>query len=332
VQRCVPVLGQFLAALLFLLPTARAGTHDVLLFIQGDLDPAVANAARSSGDPAMSRIADADAACAEQPADTPRLAMVVGILAKSDVEACGRTATADVLAVTIGYQAIALVTPAKARAFAVHSTDLYHAMAAHAGTPGVPMAWRDVNAKLPSLPFGLLAPPAGSTASRLFDTYVMEPACREPNGTKSPMQATSQSDSCTALRSAPSMVRRKGDDHELAVWAASAPDGQLAVVTLAELRKLDHAVVPLPLDDVLPTAADIVSGRYPAAEPVSLLVVVPRDVTAERRDAARQAVFEFMSERGIGPDGSLTQAGLIPLAPAERVASRVRAVAFVQHP
>jgi hypothetical protein len=83
---------------------------------------------------------------------------------------------------------------------------------------------------------------------------------------------------------------------------------------------------------VLPTAANVASGAYPAAEATTLVIVVPHDTPPGRRYAARRAVFELLSERSIGPDGNLAQAGLVPLAPTERVASRLRAVAFVESP
>ncbi len=322
------------AALLLLLPCAHAETPDFLLVVQQELDPALATAVRANGDgdKGTIRIADIDAVCAEQPADTPRFALFAGRPQQADLDACHRTAASDVLAVTIGYQAVALVTPARSAAFPLHSTDLFRAVTAHADPQRVPAVWRDVTPKLPALPIGLFAPPEGSTADRLLDTYVMDPACGEQDGTRPPNDSIVQVDFCHALRAAPVVLRRKGNDHEVADWAASAAAGQLAVVSLAELRKLDHVVMPLPLDDVMPTAANIASGHYPAAEPVTLLVVVPSNIPAERRGAARGAIFELLSERCIGPDGNLAQAGLVPLPPADRVATRMRTVAFVQHP
>src|SRR6185312_13211056 len=169
-------------------------------------------------------------------------------------------------------------------------------------------------------------------ATRLLDTYVMEPACGRTSGVRAPFERVSRSEFCGSLRGDGAIAQRKGNSGEIAAWAASAPAGQLAVVTLAELRKLDRFVVPVPLDDVLPTAANVESGRYPAAEKVVLLFVMPRDTRPTQRDAVRRAAFELLSESSIGPEGSLAQAGLIPLPPAERVAARSRAIAFVEHP
>ena len=277
-----------------------------------------------------------DAACAEQPSTAPRLALVTGQPRDVDLEACRQKAASDVLAVTIGYQAVALATPASGAAFALPSADLFRATAAHADASPVPAVWRDVDPNLPALKLGLLAAPIGSASNRLLNTYVMEPACSQQDGARLPFDAASRIAFCGTLRSDPAIVRRGDDpaiaDRVIAAWAASAPAGQIAVVTLAELRKYDGAMLPLPLDGVLPTAANVASGAYPAAEATTLLIVVPHDTPPVRRDAVRRAVFALLSERNVGPDGSLAAAGLVPLAPAERVASRLRAVAFVGNP
>ena len=299
---------------------------------------AQATAAQAMNGAAPGRIvaSSLDAACAEQPSTTPRLALVSGQPRDAELEACRQKAASDVFAVTIGYQAAALVTPATGAAFALQSADLFHAMAAHADARPAPTVWRDVNPTLPALKLGLLAAPVGSASNRLLNTYVMEPACSQQDGARLPFDATSRVAFCGTLRSDPAIVRRDDDpasaDRAMAAWAAAAPAGQIAVVTLAELRRYAGVMVPLPLDGVLPTPANVASGAYPAAEATTLLIVVPHDAPPARREAARRAVFELLSERSVGPDGSLAQAGLVPLAPTERVASRLRAVTFLEHP
>lgn len=271
-------------------------------------------------------------ACTEQPRAMPRLAVVTGQPRMLELKACQQSAGAEVLAVTIGYQAIVLVAPARAPAFAMRSADLFRAVTGHGRDGVAPAVWRDVNPALPDLPIGLLAPPAGSTASRLFRTYVMEPACGQVAGGSRPFELTTRIDYCAALRAAPGIAQRRGDTSAVLGWAASAPPGQFGVVSLAELRDIGADVVALPLDDVLPTAANVGAGLYPAAESVVLLIVLPPDSPQAARAAARQAAFELLSERAIGPGGSLAHAGLIPLPPNERVEARSRALSFVEHP
>jgi phosphate transport system substrate-binding protein len=311
---------------------ARADS-DVKLFVDRSLGDALVSALRPVGGRGDAQLAGGnDAACAAQPAGTARLAVLARQPRPPEIETCQRQAGADVVTLTIGYQAVALVAPANAPVFPLQSSDLFRAVARNGGGSRAPAVWRDVDATLPALQVGFLAPPAGSSASRLLNSYVMEPACDQTRGGRMPFERANRAEFCSALRGDPGIKERRGGGQEVADWAASAPAGQVAVISVAELRALDQVVLPLPLDGVLPTAANVETGRYPAAEKISLLIVVPADALPARRDAARQAVFDLLAERSIGPEGSLTTAGLIPLPPAERVAARARAMAFVEHP
>jgi hypothetical protein len=91
-------------------------------------------------------------------------------------------------------------------------------------------------------------------------------------------------------------------------------------------------VVPLLLEGVLPTAANIESGRYPAADRIELMIVVPNQASREQRLAARDLAFSLLAEASIGPAGNLAPAGLIPLPPPDRLAARSQAVAFLEQP
>jgi hypothetical protein len=125
-------------------------------------------------------------------------------------------------------------------------------------------------------------------------------------------------------------VQRQTNAQDLAAWAADAPAGQLAVVRVSALRRLDGLVIPLPLDGVLPTSVNIASGRYVAAERIELLIVVPKNSDRSARDAARIGALDLLGEASIGPDGNLVAVGLIPLTTAERVAARSQALALLE--
>jgi len=273
-----------------------------------------------------------DRGCAEWRAGSPRLVIVAGQPTPMEIETCRQTAAAAVLAMTIGYQAIVFVTPASASAFAIHLPELFRALAQHAGDQPAPANWSDVDPSLPNLSVGFLAPPVGSVASRLLSTYVMEPACSQLPDASVPFERASRLEYCGAVRNGPGIVRRPDTPTSLDDWAASASGGQLAAVNLAELRHLGRSVVALPLDDVLPTEANIEAGRYQAAEPVTVLIVMPHDNRSATPEATRQAAFERLSERVIGPAGSLALGGMIPLPPEDRVAVRSRAIGFLENP
>src|SRR5262249_48320010 len=90
-------------------------------------------------------VAAGEAGCAERRAVPRCLVIVAGQPTPLEIEIRARTAAADILAVTIGYAAIALITPANAAAFAINSTDLFRAVAEHADSQPAPANWSDVD-------------------------------------------------------------------------------------------------------------------------------------------------------------------------------------------
>jgi hypothetical protein len=135
---------------------------------------------------------------------------------------------------------------------------------------------------------------------------------------------------CGRLRPAAGIAARPSGPEALPAWLVAAPPGALAVVTLAELRGLRGEVLPLPLDGVLPTVGNVLSGSYPATQEIQLLIVLPRRVPAEARRAAQVIAFDILSERSLGPSGALSVAGLVAVAAEARVALRDRAQALLE--
>ena len=239
------LLLQLVALLFASLSSGRAETAMPGLVIQREIGETLVRAvlAFDGSGTVQGSVTDRETACAGQHLDKPRLAVVAGAPRPLELEACRQTTGSEVLAMTIGYQAVALVVPADAPAFPLGVTDLFRAVAGHSDQRPFPVVWRDVDPNLPALPIGFLAPPIGSVASRLFDTYVMEPACSRLRGTHAPFELARRMEYCIRLRADPSIVLRNGGSDEIADWAKSAPAGRPAVVSLAELRQLDQIVV-----------------------------------------------------------------------------------------
>jgi phosphate transport system substrate-binding protein len=311
----------------------RAGMPNAVLFADRDVDEALSQVvSRLASEVRRVEIgvAAADAACTATPGKTPRLALVSSHLEPGYIEACARGANARVATVALGYQAVALVTPARAPIWPIASAALSRALTDSTEDSRRPTVWSELDPTYPRLPIGVLLAPSGSTDDRLFQALILAPTCSAAAGAKLPLRPGNGSLACGALRSDLPGVRRSSGERDLAGWATSAPLGQLAVVRLAELRQLGELVVPLPLDGQLPTAARIANGSYPAATTVELLIVIPRGGDNAGRGETWKMTFDLLAETSIGPAGTLVAAGLIPLPPAQRVASRSEALKFLQ--
>lgn len=311
-----------------------AASPSVALFADRDLGNAIAQAAQDAGANAAASIdvrpSASVAACASTPGTAPRLALLVNAPSRAELDRCAQATRAEVNIIEIGRQAVAFVAPMNSPVWSVDSAAVFRALGQNSGDAPKVTTWDQLDPAYPKLPIGLLLPPANSRTLQLFSALIMEPGCDRVATARTPFDQKARSTFCGALRNDIQVAQRKDGAQDVADWAATAPAGQVAVVSVAELLQLDRRVIPLLLDGVLPTAANIESGRYPAADKVQLMIVVPNAASRSQRTAARDVAFNLLAEASIGPTGSLAPAGLIPLPPTDRIAARTQAVALLE--
>jgi phosphate transport system substrate-binding protein len=319
--------------LVALTQSAGAAQPGLPLFADRDLGSALAQAVQTLG-PDAQRIeikpSASAAACANTAGAVPRLALLARIPTRAELDQCGRSASAEVSIVEIGRQAVALVVPINSPVWSVKPTDVFRALGQNSGDAHRPATWNEIDPSYPKLPIGLLMPPAESRTREMFDVLIMQAGCDKAATARAPFDPKTRAGFCTALRTDIQVSQREGGVEGVASWASAALPGQVAIVSIAELRQLDRRVVPLLLDGTLPTAANIDGGRYPAAEKVELMIVMPNGANRTQRADMRSLTFNLLAETSIGPSGSLAPAGLIPLPPPDRIAARSQAVAFLE--
>jgi phosphate transport system substrate-binding protein len=312
---------------------ADAAQSGLPIFADRDLGEALAQAVQGLGPDAQRveiRPSASAAACATAPGTAPRLALLARIPTRAELDRCGQAASAEVTIVEIGRQAVAVVVPISSPVWPVNATGLFRALAQNSGDTPRAMNWNEIDPSYPKLPIGLLLPPANSRTRELFNTLIMQSGCDRMATARMPFDLKGRATYCTSPRADIQVSEREGGVQGLVGWVAAALPGQIAIVSVAELRQLDQRVVPLLLDGALPTAANIDSGRYPAAEKIELMIVMPNGANRTQRADARNVAFNLLAEASIGPSGSLAPAGLIPLPPPERIAARTQAVAFLE--
>lgn len=287
---------------------AGAAASNVALFADQDLGDALMQAMQGAGPnaprPEIKPSASA-AACAAATGAAPRLALLAHAPTRTELDRCGGSASADVSVVEMGRQAVALVAPINSPAWSIDAASLFRALGQNGGGTPRPANWNAIDPSYPKLPIGLLVPPASTRTRHLFDVLIMQAGCERAATPRMPFEQKSRIGFCGALRTDIQVAERQGGAADVINWAATAPAGQIAVVSVAELRQLDRRVVPLLLDGALPTASNIESGRYPAAEKVQLMIVVPNAASAAQRAEARTLAFNLLAEASIGPTGTL---------------------------
>jgi len=317
---------------------AALAAPNVVVFTDRDLGAGVGDAVtriRSAERAIETDAQAADAACGSLPGNRPRLALLPRVVGAAETAACASAAVAEVIALPVGFQAIALVTPMRAETFAVGTADLFRVFAANAGGEK-PSAWNQINRQAPAAPISLLAPPGGSVARNVLNARLEAGCATVASPATLPFDEAGRLAFCSALRT-DGIVKTRGTDlaqgsdrAQISDWARQAPAGSVAAISVTELPALARQVVPLLIDGMAPTAAAITAGRYSAARPVTLLIVLPRAAELRQREAARRALFDMLDEDSIGPAGALAASGLVALPPNERVAARAKALGFIE--
>ena len=255
-------------------------------------------------------------ATAAEPDGAIRIALLAGSVPRLRDATCRRSAAAQTLVLTLGHEALVFVVPSGRPMVPLDSVTVFRAFGAAAPRGTAAAAGT------------LLAPAAGTPSDALLGAMVLEHGCVTalPMGAV-PHAAAARSVFCAALSEGNNVVRRRPGSAaegvaQIRAWAASAPAGAIAAISLAEWIELTGVVTPVPLDGVLPTAANLAAGIYPASRQIKLAFVVPRAAS----QPARNAALDHMRRVRCRPVGTADESVLFGL-PDERRPERYREIA-----
>jgi len=167
--------------------------------------------------------------------------------------------------------------------------------------------WSDVDGALPAEPIIVYGPPGSSgTRDALLD-LVLEPGCK----TNPAMAALESSDeaayerNCHALRSDSSYIDQ-GEQDDLIVRKVASNPRAVGVFGYSYLQKNAGSVKALKLDGVLPTAATIADGTYPASRPLYIYV-------KKAHIGVTPGLEQYLAQwaKSWGADGALAKIGLV---------------------
>ena len=247
---------------------------------------------------------------------------------RSEVETCRRAGVEDIVEVKIGYDGIVLSNANSANPVDLTLGEIYLALAK--SVPASPESaelidnpyqrWNEINPALPDARIEIMGPPPTSGTRDAFVELAMEGGCEQFPGIK----ALKSTDSdrfkavCHAIREDGVFVET-GENDNLIVQKLNANPNALGIFGYSFLEQNSDKVQGAAMDGVVPTFDSIADGRYPVSRPLYFYVkrahvgVIP---------GIEDFLKEFTSERAWGPEGYLTDRGLIPMPEPERVEVR----------
>lgn len=249
----------------------------------------------------------------------------------SEFDMCRKNGVKEITEVMIGYDGIVVANSTKAARMELTLRDIFLALAKKVPDPkgGEKLVdnpyttWKQVNKSLPDAKIEVLGPPPTSGTRDAFNELAIEGGCKTFDWIK----AIEKEDKnrykqiCRSVREDGHYVEAGENDNLIVQKLDKNPDA-LGVFGFSFLDQNRGKVQGSLVNGEAPTFESIASGDYPVSRSLYFYVkkahvgVVP---------GIRGYVAEFTSEKAWGPDGYLSEKGMIPLADELRADMRKQA-------
>tara|TARA_B100001029_G_scaffold98992_1_gene81395 strand:+ start:2410 stop:3444 length:1035 start_codon:yes stop_codon:yes gene_type:complete len=243
---------------------------------------------------------------------------------KSELEKCSK-AGIEVVEIKVGYDGIVIANSKKAEKFNLSKRDIFLALAkdvpegnAEGGKliPNPNKTWKEVNSNLPDIKIEVLGPPPTSGTRDAFNELAIEGGCKTfPN-----LKAIKKEDKkkykaiCRAVRE-DGVYIEAGENDNLIVQKLAENKNALGVFGFSFLAENEDKIQGSNIDGNEPTFENIASKAYPVSRPLYFYI---KTAHVDVIPGIREFVEAYTSDDAFGPDGYLSERGLIPMPDEER--------------
>ena len=256
---------------------------------------------------------------------------------KKEVALCAKNGIKDIVEVKVGYDGIVMANSKQSEVFKLTRKDIFLALAKDvpAGegklVPNPNKTWKDVNSSLPAIKIEVLGPPPTSGTRDAFAELAMEGGCKKFKWIKAMKKGDKKlgikkdkkayKKICHTVREDGAYIEA-GENDNMIIGKLEANPKALGIFGYSFLDQNADKVQGSTIEGKEPTFEAIADGKYPVSRPLYFYVkkahigVVP---------GLEEYMNEFAAEKASGPDGYLTDKGLIPMGDTER-ADRKKAV------
>ena len=239
---------------------------------------------------------------------------------KSEFELCKKNGVKEITEFKIGYDGIVLAVSKKGKKVNLTKRDIFLALAKVVPegnkdggklVPNPNKTWKDVNPALPNVKIEVLGPPPTSGTRDAFNELAMEGGC---NTFKS-LKAMKKSDKkkhkavCRGIREDGAFIDA-GENDNLIVQKLDANPNAIGIFGFSFLDQNRDKVIGNTIDGVEPTFDNISDQKYPISRSLFFYVKKAHIGTIP---GMKEYVAEFLSTKASGPEGYLSEKGLIPL-------------------
>ena len=262
--------------------------------------------------------------CAGVGVEHPDITNASRRIKKSECEKCAQNGVAEIVEVKVGYDGIVVANSKKAPVMKVSRKDIFMALAKDVPDPKggeklVPnpyKTWKDVNASLPAIKIEVLGPPPTSGTRDAFVELAMEGGAKKFAWIKAMSKQDKKRYKATAhtIREDGAYIEA-GENDNLIVQKLDANPDAFGIFGFSFLDQNTDKIQGSVIDGVGPTFDAIADGKYPVSRPLFFYV---KKAHVDKIPGMREYLKAFTAEKTWGPDGYLSDKGLIPMPDAER--------------
>jgi len=264
--------------------------------------------------------------CAGVGVEHPDITNASRAIKKSEFDTCVANGVKEVVEVKIGYDGIVLANSKKAAPLKLTRKDIFLALAKDVPDPSgaeklVPnpyKTWQDVNPALPAKSIEVLGPPPTSGTRDAFVELAMEEGAKEFAWIKALKDKKKFAAIAQTVREDGAYVEA-GENDNLIVQKLEANPNAVGIFGFSFLDQNMDKLQGSFVDGVQPTFDAIAAGEYPVSRPLFFYV---KKAHADVIPGIKEYLQEFTSEKAWGPDGYLSEKGMIPMPDAERAQAR----------
>jgi phosphate transport system substrate-binding protein len=254
--------------------------------------------------------------CAGIGEDHPDLTGASRAIKDSEKELCKTNGVDSVTEVLIGYDGLSVAVSRNGNAFDATKTELFQALAAKVPVDGKLVdnpykKWSDINSNLPDVAITVYGPPPTSGTRDAFVELVMVEGCGELEFFKQNEEAAKD---CGAMRQDGPFIEA-GENDNLIVQRLESDPNAYGIFGYSFLFENQDKLQPVKVAGVAPAAETIADGSYGVSRPLFFYIKnAHRDVIP----GLKEFIEEYVSESSMGPDGYLSERGLVVLADDKR--------------
>jgi len=219
---------------------------------------------------------------------------------EKEIKACAENGVDSITEVRIGYDGIVFASDIDGNSFKFTPKDIYLALNAESTAS----TWSDVNPKFPDQPITMFIPGTKHGTREVFEEKVLLVGCEAVNG---PAETDEAEDACMDVRKDGRSVDIDGDYTETLARIDSNKDG-IGVFGLAFYENNTDKLQVATMSGVSPSTETISSGEYPVSRPLFFYI---KNAHLDVIPGLREYAQFFMADEIAGPDGPLSQYGLV---------------------